>query len=144
MLASVGDGIYGWTGPVDHLRQPRRGTCAGVLAEGADRPEAHATFHDSQPDGTPFPVQGCYITEAIQSQKAASGEEDNYRRADGLSIPVEVTATPLVEDGRAIGAVVVFRDVTQRREVDRMKSEFVSMVSHDCVRRSPRSADPWA
>jgi signal transduction histidine kinase len=27
--------------------------------------------------------------------------------------------------------VVVFRDVTQRREVDRLKSEFVSMVSHE-------------
>ncbi len=83
-------------------------------------------------------MQGCYITEAIQGQKIASGEEDNYRRADGLSIPVEVTATPLVEDGRAIGAVVVFRDVTQRREVDRMKSEFVSMVSHEL--RTPLTA----
>ena len=59
-------------------------------------------------------------------------------RADGLSIPVEVTATPLIDDGRAIGAVVVFRDVTQRREVDRMKSEFVSIVSHEL--RTPLTA----
>ena len=37
-----------------------------------------------------------------------------------------------------MGAVVIFRDVTQRREVDRLKSEFVSMVSHEL--RTPLTA----
>ena len=139
LLASVGDGIYGVdrTGLVTFVN-PAAARVLGYLPNDLIGREAHATFHDNQPDGTPFPVQGCYITEAIQGQKVASGEEDNYRRADGLSIPVEVTATPLIEDGQAIGAVVVFRDVTQRREVDRMKSEFVSMVSHEL--RTPLTA----
>jgi PAS domain S-box-containing protein len=139
LLASVGDGIYGVdrTGVVTFVNPAAARTLAYSPDELIGR-EAHATFHDNQPDGTPFPVQGCYITEAILSQKVASSEEDTYRRADGRSIPVEVTATPLVEDGQAIGAVVVFRDVTQRREVDRMKSEFVSMVSHEL--RTPLTA----
>jgi PAS domain S-box-containing protein len=139
LLASVGDGIYGVdrSGVVTFVNPAAARTLAYSPDELIGR-EAHATFHDNQPDGTPFPVQGCYITEAIQSQKVASGEEDSYRRADGRSIPVEVTATPLVEDDQAIGAVVVFRDVTQRREVDRMKSEFVSMVSHEL--RTPLTA----
>jgi PAS domain S-box-containing protein len=139
LLASVGDGIYGVdrTGVITFVNPAAARALAYSPKELIGR-QAHATFHDNQPDGTPYPVQGCYITEAIQGQKVASGEEDNYRRADGLSIPVEVTATPLVEDGRAIGAVVVFRDVTQRREVDRMKSEFVSMVSHEL--RTPLTA----
>ena len=139
LLASVGDGIYGvdQAGLVTFVNPAAARALAYSPNELIGR-EAHATFHDNQPDGTPYPVQGCYITEAIQGQQVANGEEDNYRRADGLSIPVEVTATPLVEDGQAIGAVVVFRDVTQRREVDRMKSEFVSMVSHEL--RTPLTA----
>ena len=44
---------------------------------------------------------------------------------------MEVTASPLVDDDETIGAVVVFRDVTERREVDRMKDEFLSIVSHE-------------
>jgi nitrogen-specific signal transduction histidine kinase/CheY-like chemotaxis protein len=54
-----------------------------------------------------------------------------YVRADGSTFPVEITASPMVEDDVVRGAVVVFRDVTQRREVDRMKNEFLSVVSHE-------------
>jgi PAS domain S-box-containing protein len=139
LLASVGDGIYGVdaTGVVTFVN-PAAARALGYSPNDLIGREAHATFHDTQQDGTPFPVQNCYITEAIHDRVATNAEEDNYRRADGLSIPVEVTATPLIEDDRAIGAVVVFRDVTQRREVDRMKSEFVSMVSHEL--RTPLTA----
>ena len=54
-----------------------------------------------------------------------------FRRADGSSFPVEYASTPIVEDGQITGAVVTFRDVTERREVERMKDEFVSVVSHE-------------
>jgi PAS domain S-box-containing protein len=140
LLNSVGDGIYGVerTGLVTFVN-PAAARVLGYSAEDLIGREAHATFHDTQQDGTPFPVQSCYITEAINDRVATNAEDDNYRRADGLSVPVEVTATPLIdEDGQAIGAVVVFRDVTERREVDRMKSEFVSMVSHEL--RTPLAA----
>ena len=96
-------------------------------------------FHEtSKMTAAPSPSTGCYVTEAIRDQVATNSEEDTYRRADGRAIPVELTATPLIEDDRAIGAVVVFRDVTQRREVDRLKGEFVSMVSHEL--RTPLTA----
>jgi PAS domain S-box-containing protein len=54
-----------------------------------------------------------------------------FRRADGTSFPVEYASTPIVEEGQLTGAVVTFRDVTERREVERMKDEFVSVVSHE-------------
>lgn len=139
LVTSVGDGIYGVDadGMVTFVN-PAAADVLGYRPEDLTGREAHATFHDTQPDGAPFPIQRCYVTEAITEQKVTSAEDDSYLRADGLAIPVEVTATPLIDDGQAIGAVVVFRDVTQRREMDRMKSEFVSMVSHEL--RTPLAA----
>jgi PAS domain S-box-containing protein len=58
-------------------------------------------------------------------------KDAHFRRADGTSFPVEYASTPIVEEGAITGAVVTFRDVTERREVERMKDEFVSVVSHE-------------
>jgi PAS domain S-box-containing protein len=76
--------------------------------------------------------------EAVNPVRAtlASGEgrevkDASFRRADGTSFPVEYASTAMLEEGRITGAVVTFRDVTERREVERLKDEFVSVVSHE-------------
>ncbi len=132
LLTSVGDGIYGVdkSGLVTFVN-PASAAILGRTADELIGLHAHSTFHAPQPDGTPFPADGCYITEAIRGGTTTNAEEDTYVRGDGESISVDVTASPLSGDDVISGAVVVFRDVTERREVDRMKSEFVSIVSHE-------------
>ncbi len=44
-------------------------------------------------------------------------------------------ARVLLEDGELIGVVTILRDITQQKEIDRMKTELVSMVAHEL--RSP-------
>ena len=51
---------------------------------------------------------------------------------------LELFSAPVLSDGRFIGRVYGFRDVTQERELDRMKTEFVSQVSHEL--RTPLTA----
>lgn len=51
---------------------------------------------------------------------------------DGTRLPVADSAAPiLTENGDVIGVVLVIRDVSSRRELDRLKDEFVSVVSHE-------------
>ncbi|WP_239380155.1 response regulator [Frankia sp. CIT1] len=57
--------------------------------------------------------------------------EIHYCRADGTTFPAEHTVTSIMDDGVVAGAVVVFRDVTERRVVERMRNEFISVVSHE-------------
>jgi PAS domain S-box-containing protein len=131
-LESVADGIYGVdpAGKVTFVNAAAA-RLLGALAVDLVGRDAHATFHAPAEDGTPYPVEHCYITEAVRDGVTAAAELDVYRRLDGREVPVEVTASPL-RDGDVIrGAVVAFRDVTERRAVERMKDEFVSVVSHE-------------
>ena len=70
LVASVGDGIYGVDrdGLVTFVNPAAARVARAIAPHELIGREAHATFHDRQPDGTPFPVQSCYITEAIQSR----------------------------------------------------------------------------
>ncbi len=132
LLASVADGIYG----VDRSGSITMVNQATVKLLGRPESEllgsnAHDLFHAPQADGSAYPYDGCYIAEATTSGLTASGEDDVYVRGDGTTIVVEATASPLRGDHGVDGAVVVFRDVSQRREMDRMKHEFISVVSHE-------------
>lgn len=77
------------------------------------------------------------ITKAFLTGKTVS-DKMIYRRKDGKRIPVAVTVSPILSDGKPLGAVEVFRDITLEQEVDRMKSEFISLASHQL--RTPLSA----
>jgi PAS domain S-box-containing protein len=59
------------------------------------------------------------------------GEDQTMRRKDGSAIPVDTSTTPIMEHGEIVGAVLTFRDVSERRAVEKMKDEFVSVVSHE-------------
>ena len=54
-------------------------------------------------------------------------------------IYIELTNSPLTDDQKQIeGAVVVMRDVTEKKQLDRMKLDFVSMAAHEL--RTPITA----
>lgn len=77
------------------------------------------------------------ITKAFLTGKPIS-EKLYYRRKSGQKLPVSITVSPILLDGKPLGAIEVFRDITLEQEVDRMKSEFISLASHQL--RTPLSA----
>ena len=67
-----------------------------------------------------------------------------FWRKDATSFPVEYTSTPIHDErGELAGAVVTFNDITQRRTVERMKDEFVSVVSHEPRTRPSPASFSW-
>jgi signal transduction histidine kinase len=57
--------------------------------------------------------------------------DEVFWRQDGTSIPVEYSASPLIENGRILGMVVAFQDISERRRLEKMKDEFISSVGHE-------------
>ncbi|MEG3971227.1 PAS domain S-box protein [Microcoleus sp. T2B6] len=85
------------------------------------------------------PQAGKLLPKRVSSQILATLEDGEARRVtdeifwrrDGSSFPVEYVVAPMREQGEIIGAVVTFKDITERLAVERMKDEFISVVSHE-------------
>ncbi len=65
-----------------------------------------------------------------------------YVRRDGTRFPVAITVSPFMSRGRVIGSINVFRDITREQDIDRAKSEFVSLASHQL--RTPLTIIRWS
>ena len=74
----------------------------------------HDLMHHSRPDGTPFPHEECPLSLAGQAGRPYSTDHDTFWRRDGTSFPVEYESQPLTRDGKVLGFVVTFRDITER------------------------------
>jgi formate hydrogenlyase transcriptional activator len=61
---------------------------------------------------------GCPIYAAFRDGAVHQVDGEVFWRKDGTPVWVEYTSTPIRDRGVVVGAVIVFRDVSQRREAD--------------------------
>ena len=117
ILNAVGEGVYGLdlNGNVTFVN-PAAAAMINWPMEELIGKSMHAVLHHSQPDGAPYPREDCPIYAAFQDGSVRRITNEVFWRKDGTSFPVEYISTPMHdEEGRLIGAVVTFRDITQRR-----------------------------
>ena len=92
------------------------------------------SVHDN---GEPISAFERPIVRAFQTGKTISSRT-LYQRKDETLLPVYLTVSPIIFRGRPIGAIEVFRDLTDEIESDKLKSDFISIASHQL--RTPLSA----
>lgn len=132
LLNSAGDGICGLSvqGSVT-FANPAALRLTGHDIDGLRGCDLHATLQHSRPDGTPYASQDSPILASLCDAAVHRCDRDVFWRKHRTSFPVEYTSTPLLEDDTTTGAVVIFKDISERREVERVKDELTSVVSHE-------------
>jgi len=73
------------------------------------------------------------VDKVLRSSKAELGGDFEVLLAmDGREHPISSKAAPICRgDGSISGIVMVFRDVSREREIERLKQDFISSVSHE-------------
>ncbi len=120
LLSAVGDGIYSIN--PDGLAtfvNPAGARMLGWEPQDMIGKNIHRIHHHTHADGSHYPVEDCPIYKAVRDGVVHEGRQEVFWRRDGTSFPVEFTSTPVITDGRIAGAVVVFRDITERRNTER-------------------------
>lgn len=113
ILQSAGEGICGldaqgrlmfMNAAAEHL--------LGYRQEELYQLDFHTMVHHHYADGRPYPMTDCPTHQAILQGETYRKQGDVLWRQDGSSFPIELTATPIVENGVTQGAVVIFRDIS--------------------------------
>jgi PAS domain S-box-containing protein len=124
LLQSAGEGMFGVdaAGQVTFVN-PIASNLLGFTEEEMIGKEVHGLIHHSHEDGSDYPKEECpiFATWTIGTQNSATDEV--LWRKDGPSFPVEYTSTPILKDGKVKGAVVTFRDITERRRAEKELKE---------------------
>ena len=78
----------------------------------------HALEHHTRRDGTPYPIEECPIYLGFQKGEGVHRDDEIFWRKDGTSFPVEYWSHPVVREGKTLGAVITFIDITQRKRAE--------------------------
>ena len=132
ILESVGEGIYGidLDGNLTFINEAGARALGYTPQELAGR-DVHELIHHSHADGAPYSKSTSPILQALRRSESIRMRNEVFWRHDGVAIPVEYSANPLLDNGIVSGMVVAFRDISERRKLEKMKDEFISTVSHE-------------
>lgn len=91
--------------------------------------------------GKHVPVEKHPLHLCLVKRKKIISTNYHFVKKDKMDLAVYISAMPIFLKDELIGAIEVFRDITNEKEIDRIKSEFVFLASHQL--RTPLSTINW-
>jgi PAS domain S-box-containing protein len=79
---------------------------------------AHALFHHSYPDGSPYPEEKCPILAYKACTEVIRYEDEFFWCRNGQALPVSISAAPILRGTELTGLVVAFHDISERKQVE--------------------------
>lgn len=98
-------------------------------------------FNLADEEGRLIPTELRPIKLALTTGKLIQGTYFFHMDKD-KSMPLFITSSPIILDKAIIGAVSVYRDISQQVAIDKARDEFISIASHEL--RTPLSAISWS
>jgi PAS domain S-box-containing protein len=147
ILNSAGEGIYGLDldGNTTFVNSAAE-RILGFKEEDLLGKFHHALVHHSKPDGTPYPQKDCHIFCSLRDGKMRRESEEVFWRKEGTPVPVEYVSTPIKENGKLVGAVVTFKDISERKRIERMIHAHTKDLkrANEMLYRSNKELDDFA
>lgn len=142
ILNSVSEGIFGLDAKGNGMFiNPAGAHMLGLIPEQFAGRGYHELIQLTRSDGVPYPEGESPIWKTIRDGLPRLVREEAFWRLEGSSFLAEYRVTPIMDKGEIKGAVVVFTDITNEREIikaketaeraDLAKSEFLAIMSHE-------------
>jgi PAS domain S-box-containing protein len=96
------------------------------------QPDRVARLRIEMPDGRPFPAEALPTARALRGETSSGVFLILGDRRTGQAMWLSASAAPIPgPDGRILGAVTVFTDITKLQRLQEQRDDFIRMVSHD-------------
>jgi PAS domain S-box-containing protein len=115
MLNTLSDGVYATDteGRVTFMNQAAE-AILGWLEGDLLGKSIHQMVHGRRPDGSDYPAGECPLARVFRTEAGTAAGQETFIHRDGRFIPISYRAGQLVQDGRIIGSLVSFRDISGR------------------------------
>ena len=130
ILNAAGEGIYGVSaeGKTTFVNRAAQ-EMLGWTAEDLLGRDMHSIIHHHRPNGETYPADECPIYRSFRLEQVNRIEDEYFWCKDGKPILVEYVSTPIYDQQVLAGAVVIFRDITERKENERKLREAIDEVA---------------
>lgn len=120
ILRSIGEGVHvlDADGRITFVN-PSASEMLGFPPQELVGQDQHTLIHHTRLDGSSYASADCPILAALRDGGVRRQDNEIFWRKDGTSFPVDYIATPIQRNDAVIGAVVAFRDVTERQRTAR-------------------------